>query len=194
MTDTLDARFGFLREADKLKSVLRASRLIDGSRRENSAEHSWHVMLYALVLGDQAGPDVRIDRVLRMLLLHDLVEIDAGDNPIHGNVDHAAQQMAEQAAAERLFGLLPGDQGAEFRRLWDEFETGQSADAAFARAIDRVQTPIANLASGGGTWADYDVTFDQLDARVGPAIRKGAPGLWDWLLPRLKSFFVPGPG
>jgi putative hydrolase of HD superfamily len=142
-----------------------------------------------LVLSDQAGPGVSIDRVIRMLLLHDIVEIDAGDAPIHGNVDHAAMAVKETAAADRLFGLLPEPQAAEFRALWDEFEAADSPDARFAKAIDRVQTPIANLANGGGTWADYDVTLEQLDRRVGVPIRRGAPGLWDWLLPRLQRFF-----
>ncbi|MGA9254364.1 MAG: HD domain-containing protein, partial [Roseobacter sp.] len=114
MTDRLDAQIAFLSEADKLKNVLRASRLHDNSRFENSAEHSWHVMLFALVLADQAAPEVDIQRVLKMLLLHDLVEIDAGDNPIHGTVDVEAQDAAEQAAADRLFGLLPPDQAQEF--------------------------------------------------------------------------------
>ena len=190
MTDRLDAQIAFLSEADKLKSVLRASRLHDNSRFENSAEHSWHVMLYALVLADQAGPDVRIDRVLRMLLLHDIVEIDAGDNPIHGTVDHAAMEAQEKAAADRLFGLLPADLGAEFRALWDEFEAAESPDAVFAKSIDRVQTPIGNLANGGGSWVDYGVTFEQLDTRVGVPVRRGAPGLWAWLLPRLQGFFA----
>ena len=190
MTDRLDAQIAFLSEADKLKSVLRASRLHDNSRFENSAEHSWHVMLYALVLADQAGPDVRIDRVLRMLLLHDIVEIDAGDNPIHGTVVHAAMETQEKAAADRLFGLLPADLGAEFRALWDEFEAAESPDAVFAKSIDRVQTPIGNLANGGGSWVDYGVTFEQLDTRVGVPVRRGAPGLWAWLLPRLQGFFA----
>ncbi|WP_375227715.1 HD domain-containing protein [Roseobacter sp. S98] len=190
MTDRLDAQIAFLSEADKLKSVLRASRLHDNSRFENSAEHSWHVMLYALVLADQAGPDVRIDRVLRMLLLHDIVEIDAGDNPIHGTVDHSAMEKQEKAAADRLFGLLPADLGAEFRALWDEFEAAESPDAIFAKSIDRVQTPIGNLANGGGSWVDYGVTFEQLDTRVGVPVRRGAPGLWAWLLPRLQGFFA----
>ncbi len=189
MSQRLDAQFAFLREADKLKSVLRASRLIDGSRRENSAEHSWHIMLYAMVLADQADPKVQIDRVLKMLLLHDLVEIDAGDAPIHGGVDHAAMAALESAAADRLFALLPDDQASEFRALWDEFEAALSPDAKFAKSIDRVQTPIANLASGGGTWIDYDVTLAQLDERVGVPIKRGAPGLWDWLRPRLVTFF-----
>jgi putative hydrolase of HD superfamily len=189
MTNRIDAQMAFLREADQLKSVLRASRLIDGSRRENSAEHSWHIMLYALILADQAAGDVNINRVLKMLLLHDLVEIDAGDAPIHGNVDHAAMAAKEIAAADRLFALLPKDQAQEFRALWDEFEAAQSSDSRFAKAIDRVQVPVANLASGGGTWADYNVTMDQLEQRVGTPIKRGAPGLWDWLRPRLKTFF-----
>lgn len=191
MTARLDAQIAFLREADKLKSVLRASRLIDDSRFENSAEHSWHIMLYALVLSDQAAPGTRIDRVLKMLLLHDIVEIDAGDAPIHGNVDPEAQAASEIAAADRLFNLLPEDQATEFRALWDEFEAAQTPEAQFAKSIDRVQTPVANLANGGGTWTDYNVTLDQLESRVGTPVRLGAPGLWSWLQPHLAAFFAP---
>lgn len=186
----IDAQFAFIKEADKLKSVLRASRLMDDSRFENSAEHSWHVMLHALVLADQARDGVRIDRVLKMLLLHDIVEIDAGDTPIHGAVDHAAQDAAEQAAADRLFGLLPADQRDEFRAIWDEFEAGVTADAQFARAVDRVQTPVSNLELNGGSWRDYDVTLDKLEARVGVPVNRGAPNLWAWLHPQLKAFFA----
>lgn len=189
MTARLEAQIAFLREADKLKSVLRASKLIDGSRRENSAEHSWHIMLYALVLGEQAGPDVNIDRVVKMLLLHDLVEIDAGDAPIHGFVDHAAMALKEAAAADRLFALLPDDQALEFRALWDEFEAANSPDAIFAKSIDRLQVPVANLVSGGGSWVDYNVTLDQLDTRVGVPVNRGAPAVWSWLRPQLKAFF-----
>ena len=188
ITSRLDAQVAFLKEADRLKSILRATPLIDGSRKENSAEHSWHVMLYALVLSDQAGPEVRIDRVIRMLLLHDIVEIDAGDHPIHGNVDHAAQEAAEAAAADRLFGLLPDDQRDAFRALWDEFEAAESPDAVFAKAIDRFQSPVTNLAGNGLGWRGYDVTLEKLDARVGRPISRGAPGLWAWLRPKLAAF------
>jgi len=189
MNPRLDAQIAFLSEADKLKSVLRASKLLDGSRRENSAEHSWHIMLYALVLAEQGDPQVDINRVLKMLLLHDLVEIDAGDAPIHGGGDPAAQAANEQAAADRLFALLPDDQSHEFRAIWDEFEAARSPDALFAKAIDRVQTPVANLANGGGTWVDYNVSMAQLDQRVGVPIKRGAPGLWGWLRPRIKRYF-----
>lgn len=190
MTDRLSAQIAFLSEADKLKSVLRASRLHDGSRFENSAEHSWHVMLFALVLADQAGPDVRIERVLKMLLLHDLVEIDAGDNPIHGDVDAAAQERLEQEAADRLFGLLPADQAESFRTLWEEFEAAATPDAIFAKSVDRMQTPLANLANGGGSWRDYGVTLEQLESRVGAPVRRGAAGVWEWLLPKLRAHFA----
>ncbi|MEO9780392.1 MAG: HD domain-containing protein [Sedimentitalea sp.] len=190
MTAHLDAQIAFLREADKLKSILRASSLIDGSRHENSAEHSWHIMLYALVLSDHAGPDVDINRVLKMLLIHDIVEIDAGDAPIHGNVDHAAMAAKEAAAADRLFGLLPSDQADGFRALWDEFEAAESPDAIFAKSIDRLQTPVANLVTDGGSWKDYDVTLDQLETRVGVPVKRGLPEVWDWLLPKLRTFFA----
>jgi len=189
MSDRLTAQVAFLSEADKLKSVLRASRLHDDSRFENSAEHTWHVMLFALVLSDQAGPDVDITRVLKMLLIHDIVEIDAGDNPIHGTVDKAAIEAQEIAAAERLFGLLPEDQAIAFRALWDEFEAAETPDAVFAKSIDRVQTPIANLANGGGSWRDYKVTLDQLERRVGIPVKRGMPRVWAWLQPRLQVYF-----
>lgn len=186
----LDAQVDFLKETDKLKSVLRATPLIDGSRRENSAEHSWHICLHALVLADQAGPGVSIDRVIRMLLLHDIVEIDAGDAPIHGAVDHAAMAIKEAAAARRLFGLLPRDQGTDFLALWEEFEAAETPDAQFAKAIDRFQSPVINLENGGGSWVEYNVSLDQLDTRVGHPINRGAPGLWSWLRPRLAAFFA----
>lgn len=193
MSERIASQIAFLSEADKLKSVLRASKLHDASRFENSAEHSWHVMLYALVLADQAAPEVQINRVLKMLLLHDIVEIDAGDNPIHGAVDLAAQDAAEMAAADRLFGLLPDDQRDTFRTLWNEFEAAQTPDAIFAKAIDRVQTPIGNLANGGGSWRDYGVTLDQLETRVGTPVSKGTPRLWQWLRPKLDAFFEKMP-
>ncbi|MDP2084927.1 MAG: HD domain-containing protein [Gemmobacter sp.] len=194
MTDRLAAQLAFLAEADRLKTVLRASTLNDGSRRENSGEHSWHVMLYAAVLGDQAGPGVSIDRVIRMLLIHDLVEIDVGDTPIHaqnGTAHGSADLLArEQAAAARIFGLLPPDQAASFRALWDEFEAAQTPDAVFAKSIDRVQPVMQNLASGGGTWTDYDVTRAQLESRVGTKVARGAPGIWSHLAPLLDRWFA----
>jgi putative hydrolases of HD superfamily len=194
MSGPLDAQFAFLAEADRLKSVNRATTLHDGSRRENTAEHSWHVALYALTLADQAAPGVNIDRVIRMLLLHDLVEIDTGDVPIHSanGAAHASAetQAAEQRAADRIFGLLPASQAQAFRALWNEFEANETPDARFAKSLDRLPPVMANLASGGGTWVEYDVTYTQLEARVGQKIARGAPALWDWVQSKAKAWFA----
>lgn len=194
MSDRLAAQFAFLTEADRLKQVLRATTLADGSRPENSGEHSWHLALYALVLADQAGPGVSIDRVIRMLLLHDLVEIDTGDVPIHsanGTAHGSAEvQEAEARAADRIFGLLPPDLATELRALWSEFEAAESRDAVFAKSLDRVQPVMQNIASGGGTWITYDVTMDQLEARVGTKVARGAPGLWPWVRAQAQAFFA----
>ncbi len=190
MTDTsddFDARMAFLMEADRLKSIVRATRLADGSRHENSAEHSWHLTLFALTLGPHAPAGVAIDRVIAMLILHDLVEIDAGDTPLFGET--TGQAVAEAAAADRIFGLLPDGQGTRFRALWDEFEAAETADALFAKSLDRFQPPNLNLANGGGSWTDYSVTEEQVRARVGTKIARGAPALWDWLSPRIADFF-----
>lgn len=189
MSARLTAQMAFLMEADKLKQITRATKLADGSRYENSGEHSWHIALFALVLGADAPSGVRVDRVIRMLLLHDIVEIDAGDAPIFGDHDPADMAAAEQAAAERLFGLLPPDQAAEFRALWEEFEAAETPDARFAKSLDRFQPPNQNLAADGGSWADYGTRYDQFEARVGTQIKRGAPWLWDWLKPKAAAWF-----
>lgn len=187
--DRLDRQLDFLVEIDKLKNIVRASPIADGSRRENSGEHSWHLAMFALILSDQAGPDVSIDRVIKMLLIHDIVEIDAGDFPIHGAFDAAAKEAAEEKAADRLFGMLPEDQGAALRALWDEFEDGESPDARFARALDRCQPPLLNMASGGGSWIEHGVTLENIDTRVGVPAQRGAPALWERIRARILPFF-----
>lgn len=193
MSQRLEAQFAFLNEADRLKSVLRATTLVDGSRPENSGEHSWHLALYALVLADQSAPGVDINRVIRMLLIHDLVEIDVGDVPIHSanGQAHASVETAaaEARAAQRIFGLLPPDLGADLHALWQEFEAARTPDAVFAKSLDRAQPVMANLMSGGGTWVTYDVTAEQLEARVGVKIAKGAPGLWTWVKGKTMIWF-----
>lgn len=186
----LDAQIAFLAEADRLKSVTRANTLCDGSRYENSAEHIWHLALYALVLGEHAPEGVDTQRVIRMLILHDLVEIDAGDTPLYVDADRAAIAAAEDAAAARIFALLPADQATALRALWDEFESGESADARFAKALDRFQPPNQNLASDGISWRDHDATLSQVETRVGAPITRGAPALWDWILPKIRDWFA----
>ncbi len=186
----IDAQLAFLTEADKLKTVLRGTTLCDASRRENSGEHSWHIALYAMVMAEHAHRPVNIDRVIRMLLIHDIVEIDAGDNPIHGDHDPAEMEAIEQAAADRIFGMLPDDQETAFRRLWEEFEAAETDDAIFAKSIDRVQPVVSNLETDGGTWPAYKVTAHQLQTRVGVKVEKGAPVIWAALKARIDDWFT----
>lgn len=184
---------GFLTEADALKSVNRATTLCDGSRRENSAEHSWHIALYALILADQALPGVDIATSIQMLLLHDLVEIDVGDVPIH-SADGAAHgsaaiQSAEAEAAKRIFELLPNGLGDKLHAIWQEFEANQTPSAQFAKSLDRVQPVMQNIQCGGGSWVEYEVTFTQLETRVGAKVATGAPLLWHYTRARCQAFF-----
>lgn len=188
----LDAQMGFLMEASRLQSIVRATRIADGSRYENSAEHSWHLAVYALMLCEHAPEPVDTGKVIAMLLIHDIVEIDAGDVPIFGDVDAAAQAAAEAQAADRLFGLLPADQAAHFRALWDEFEAADSPEARFAKSLDRFQPPNLNLAANGGSWAEYGVTEDVFRQKVAPRIARGAPKLMAWLSPKISAFFTKG--
>src|SRR5690349_2180673 len=143
--ENLEKQLHFLREIDRLKSVVRQSPLLDRSRKENSAEHSWHLAMYAWLLREHASGPVDISRVIRMLLLHDIVEVDVGDTPIHGTRSATEQARLEAAAAARLFGLLPPDQGAEMLALWEEFETAATEDAKFAKALDRFQPLLTNI-------------------------------------------------
>lgn len=178
MTAPLARQFDFLRTLDALKSVQRASPLLDRSRHENSAEHSWHVAMYALTLAEHAPADVDIGRVVQMLLLHDIVEIDAGDVPLHSGQSRAEQMEAEERAAKRIYSLLPTPQQNQLRSLWEEFEAAQTADARFAKALDRLQPLVQNLATDGGTWTTHGVTEAQVFERYGPQIEQGSPTLW----------------
>ena len=178
-TTDLQMQLRFLREIDQLKAVIRQSPLLDKSRKENSAEHSWHLAAYALALGQYAAGTVDTARVMKMLLLHDIVEIDVGDHPIHGATSAALQAAQESRAATRLFGLLPPSQGEELLGLWQEFEDAQTEDAKFAKALDRFQPLLVNIFTGGGTWAESGVSLDQVLSRYGPVIQRGAPLLWE---------------
>jgi putative hydrolases of HD superfamily len=173
----LDRQLTFVRELDRLKSVHRRTRLMDGSRLENSAEHSWHLASMALLLQEYAPAELDLVRTLRMLLVHDVVEIEAGDTFCYDPQAQTGKEERERLAAKRLFALLPEDQAAELHRAWDEFEEGSSDEARFAVALDRLQPLLLNLANQGGTWLEYGVGAGEVRARMEP-IRSGAPGLW----------------
>ncbi|WP_079316447.1 MULTISPECIES: HD domain-containing protein [Microbispora] len=166
-------------EIDKLKRVIRRNSLIDGSRRENDAEHSWHLAMMAMTLAEHAPPGTDMSRVVAMLLVHDIVEIDAGDTFIYDPVAVEGQAALERAAADRIFGLLPEDQGARLRALWDEFEERRTPEARFARALDRLAPIIANHRNEGGTWPLYKVTARQVMEKV-RLIEEGSPTLGEY--------------
>jgi putative hydrolase of HD superfamily len=176
----LEQQLRFIVELDRLKSVLRRTVLTDESRNENSAEHSWHIAVMAVLLREHADPRVDIDRVIRMLLVHDIVEIDAGDTFAYDPAASIGRAQREQLAADRVFGLLPADQGAELRALWEEFEAGATIDAAYAIALDRLQPLLQNVHTRGGTWRTYGVTRAQVLARMRP-VAIGTPGLWEFV-------------
>ena len=156
--EPLERQIRFVLEADRLKTVARQSRITDGSRRENSAEHSWHLALMALALGGHAPPGTDLGRVMAMVVMHDLVEIDAGDLFLYSDsAAQARQEVAEHAAADRIFALLPAPQAVAARALWDEFEERRTPEARFARALDRLQPMLLNMQTAGGTWVAHDV-------------------------------------
>lgn len=175
--DRLASQLRFLLEIERLRAVLRSSPALAGARKENSAEHSWHLALFAIVLAEWANEPVAVDRVVRMLLIHDIVEIDADDVPIFAEGDTGAKAEREAKAADRLFGLLPTDQREEMRMLWEEFEGGDTPDARFARAMDRLQPILLNHMARGGTWADFAVDVDR-DRRLTRHIGDGSERLW----------------
>lgn len=173
----LEQQLLFVAEAGLLKGVDRQTMLTRPVRRENSAEHSWHLAVMALVLGDYAPPGTDLSRVTAMVVVHDLVEVDAGDLFVYaGAEDQARQEAAERAAADRIFGLLPPDQATSARELWDEFEERRTPEARFARALDRLQPMLANIQADGGTWREHGITADQVLAKVA-LIEEGSPEL-----------------
>ncbi|GIH46242.1 putative hydrolases of HD superfamily [Microbispora rosea] len=177
--ERLQSQLAFHTEIDKLKRVIRRNSLIDGSRRENDAEHSWHLAMMAMTLAEHAPPGTDMSKVVAMLLVHDIVEIDAGDTFIYDPVAVEGQAALERAAADRIFGLLPDDQGARLRTLWDEFEERRTPEARFARALDRLAPIIANHHNEGGTWPLYKVTAAQVMEKV-RLIEEGSPTLGEY--------------
>lgn len=176
VSDQIRRQFDFLLTAHELTGVVRLNRLLDGSRGETSAEHSWHLALTAIVLAGDHAPGVDLGRVMRMLIIHDLVEVEAGDVPIYDEQSRADIAAAEERAAVGLFGRLPSEQGAELLRLWHEFEAGETDEARFARAIDRLQPLLLHWASDGAVWADRQVTVGQ-ERRIMAAVDRFWPSL-----------------
>ena len=174
----LQQQLAFIIEIDKLKRVIRRNYLVDSSRRENDGEHSWHIAIAALTLAEHSDEPVDINRVIKMLLVHDIVEIDAGDTFAYDVAGHEDKDAREQRAADRLFGLLPDDQQREFRALWDEFEALQTPEARFARAVDMLMPMLHNYHSEGKGWRENGVVSQQVLNRQ-KQIGKASSALWE---------------
>jgi putative hydrolase of HD superfamily len=179
---SLSRRVQFILEADKLKTVIRNTLLTDASRFENSAEHSWHAALTAVVIFNAADAgEMDLAHIVRMLLVHDIVEIDAGDTFCYSLEQRQTQMRREQKAAERIFGLLPDPQADELRQLWREFEAQQTPESRFANAVDRLQPLLQAIHTQGKTWRQNGIRKDQVIERMQP-IRAALPSLWGYVI------------
>ena len=176
LPDELQRQLAFLLEADKLKTVSRRTWISDRSRLENSAEHSWWLALMAIVLAPHAAEEVDLLRVIQLVVVHDLVEIDAGDTFLYDDAAREDKAVRERAASERIFALLPSPQDVQLRELWEEYEARSTPEARFAKALDRLAPLMLNHATGGGGWADHGITAEQVRRR-NPSVAAAAPAL-----------------
>lgn len=174
----LEQQIAFIIEIDKVKNIFRQTYLSDGKRKENDAEHSWHIALMALLLQEYAETKVDVLKVMTMVLIHDLVEIDAGDTYAYDAEGAQTKRDREVRAANRIFGMLPEDQGAYFRALWDEFEEYETADAKYAHLLDNFQPLLLNHASGGISWVEHEVKKSQIYKR-NERIPETSKAIWE---------------
>lgn len=180
-SERFKSQIEFILEVDKLKKIMRRTMLMDRSRRENSAEHSWHIALIVLVLSEYVeGDNLNLLRVIKLLLTHDLVEIDAGDTYCYDESGIQDQKERETRAADRLFNILPQDQAKSFRALWDEYEDRKTPESRFANALDRFQPLLHNYFTQGHSWRQNGIQKKQVLSRMQP-VEEGAPALWDYV-------------
>jgi len=181
MDERLKGQLQFLHEADKMKNVFRQTIIADKSREENDAEHSWHFALMAMTLAEYAGIDgVDINRVIQMAILHDMVEIYAGDTFAYDTKGYETKEKRENEAADKLFSLLPAEQGARYRGLWEEFDRMETPDAVYASAIDRLHPFFMNYLTDGHTWVKHGVSADMIYERMAP-VKAALPALWEFI-------------
>ncbi len=182
----LEQQINFIMEVDKLKNIVRQNYLADGSRKEDDADHSWHLALMCAILSEHSNQKIDMVKTMIMVLIHDLVEIDAGDTYAYDAEFNLSKQERELAAAERIFNLLPEDQAEEMRSLWDEFEANETPEAKFASTLDRVQPFLLNAASNGKSWKEHGVTFSQVMKR-NEVTPDGSEALWNYQYEMMKQ-------
>jgi len=178
-SNNLLKQVAFIKEIDKLKYIQRRTRLFNSDRHENDAEHSWHLAMMAMILAEHADKPIDVLKVMKMVLIHDLVEIDAGDVFIYDTTKNHTNTDEERIAAQRIFGLLPHEQAEEYIAIWEEFEEGTTDDAKFAKAMDRFEPLLQNTSNNGGTWAEYNVKYDTVYNKK-KVIGEGSASIWEY--------------
>lgn len=181
----------FIIELDKMKNVFRQTSLIDKSRRENDAEHSWHIAVMTMLLSKYADESIDECRVIKMLLVHDLIEIYAGDTFCYDEIGNSNKKERERKAADKLFSMLPDKEGREIRKLWEEFEEMETEDALFAASMDRLQPMLQNYFSDGGTWKKFNISKEQVYERISP-VKKSSKEIWRFVEYMLEDSFKKG--
>src|SRR5438105_3936486 len=189
--ERFEQQIRFILEIDKLKTIMRRTYLLNADRAENTAEHSWHLAMMAILLAEHANEPVDVARVVKMVLVHDIVEIDAGDTYFYDTTATLDKSQREHAAADRIFGILPLDQGAELRQLWEEFESAQTADARFALALDRFMPQLHNYYTKGRSWAEHGITADRVLER-NECMAEGSAKLWECTQSLLQDAIAKG--
>ena len=178
-TSDLIKQIEFIKEIDKLKYIQRRTRLFNSDRNENDAEHSWHLAMMAIILSQHSNAAIDVLKVVKMVLIHDIVEIDAGDTFIYDTVKNHVNTDDERLAAERIFGLLPKEQAEELIRIWEEFEAGETDEAKFAKSMDRLEPLLQNVSNNGGTWKEYNVDYKKVYEKK-QIIRNGSISIWNY--------------
>ena len=185
--DRLEQQYEFIREIDKEKFIGRQTYLSDGRRKENDAEHAWHMAIMTILLSEYANEEIDVLKTVTMLLIHDIVEIDAGDTYAYDEEAKKTQKEREQKAAERIFGLLPPDQGEKFKKIWEEFEARETKEARFARTMDNLQPVMLNDATDGKAWVEHGVHLEQIMKR-NQNTAEGSETLWEYAY---QNFILP---
>ncbi|WP_438445827.1 HD domain-containing protein [Gorillibacterium sp. sgz5001074] len=192
-TDKLKQQLSFIIEIDRLKHVLRKTKPIGSDRYENDTEHTWHLAMMAVILAEHANePGLDLLRTVKMLLIHDIVEIDAGDTFAYDEKGHEDKFDREMKAAERLFGMLPDPQGRELKELWLEFEDRETPESRFANALDRLHPMLLNVHNGGQSWKENDITYERVVARNGRMVAEGSKTLWSYAEIMLEEALMRG--
>ena len=178
-TEDLLKQIAFIKEIDKVKYIQRKTKLFNSDRNENDAEHSWHLALMAIVLAQHSDEPIDVLKVVKMVLIHDIVEIDAGDVFIYDTLRNHSNTDEERLAANRIFGLLPQKQAAEMIAVWEEFEAGETSEAKFAKSMDRLEPLLQNTSNNGGTWKEFDVNYEKVYEKKS-VIKNGSATLWNY--------------